>query len=147
MLIDQAEIVAVGGDGGNGCVSFRREKYVPRGGPNGGPGGDGGAVYLVADASLKGLNAFRFRRRFEAERGRHGEGSDRAGHDGKDLRIKVPPGTVVRDADGTPLADLSRAGDTVMVAAGGRGGRCDAALATPAYPAPRAGQPGAFAWQ
>src|SRR3989449_10896706 len=110
MLIDQAEIVVAGGDGGNGCVSFRREKYVPRGGPNGGPGGDGGAVYLGADASLKGLNAFRFRRRFEAERGRHGGGGDRAGDDGKDLRVKGPPGTVVRDGGGTPVADPARAG-------------------------------------
>src|SRR2546428_3425785 len=143
MLIDQAEIVVVGGDGGNGCVSFRREKYVPRGGPNGGPGGDGGAVYLVADASLKGLNAFRFRRRFEAERGRHGEGSDRAGHDGKDLRIKVPPGTVVRDAEGTILADLSRAGDVVLVAAGGRGGRGHAGFAPPPPQGPPGARPGA----
>jgi len=142
MLIDQAEIVVAGGGGGNGCVSFRREKYVPRGGPNGGPGGDGGAVYLVADASLKGLNAFRFRRRFEAERGRHGEGSDRAGHDGKDLRIKVPPGTVVRDAEGTILADLSRAGDVVLVAAGGRGGRGNAVFATSTHQAPREAEPG-----
>src|SRR3989442_13586320 len=142
MLIDQAEIVVAGWDGGNGCVSFRREKYVPRGGPNGGPGGDGGAVYLVADASLKGLNAFRFRRRFEAERGRHGEGSDRAGHDGKDLRIKVPPGTVVRDAEGTILADLSRAGDVVLVAAGGRGGGGNAPLGPPTALGPPGAAPG-----
>ncbi len=142
MLIDQAEIEVAGGNGGNGCVSFRREKYVPRGGPNGGPGGDGGSVHLVADASLKGLNAFRFKKRFEAERGRHGEGSDRAGHDGKDLHIKVPPGTVVRDGEGTLLADLSRAGDTVLVAAGGRGGRGNAAFATSTHQAPREAEPG-----
>src|SRR2546422_4491932 len=142
MLIDQAEIVVAGGNGGNGCVSFRREKYVPRGGPNGGPGGDGGSVHLVTDASLKGLNAFRFKKRFEAERGRHGEGSDRAGHDGQDLHIKVPPGTVVRDAEGTILADLSRAGDVVLVAAGGRGGRGDAVFAPPTHHAPRDAPPG-----
>ena len=142
MLIDQAEIVVVGGDGGNGCVSFRREKYVPRGGPNGGPGGDGGAVYLVADASLKGLNTFRFRKRFEAMRGRHGQGSDRAGHGGEDLHIRVPPGTVVRDEAGTILADLSRAGDTVLVAEGGRGGRGNAAFATSTHQAPREAEPG-----
>jgi GTP-binding protein len=130
MLIDQATIVVAGGRGGNGCVSFRREKFVPRGGPNGGPGGDGGSVYLVADPSLKGLNAFRYKRRFEAERGRHGEGSDRAGHGGEDLHIKVPPGTTVRDEHGTLLADLSHLGDVVRVAAGGRGGRGNADFAT-----------------
>jgi len=142
MLIDQAVIVVVGGDGGNGCVSFRREKYVPRGGPNGGPGGDGGSVYLVADASLKGLNSFRFRKRFAATRGRHGQGSDRAGHGGDDLRIRVPPGTVVRDEAGTLLADLSSAGDEVLVAAGGRGGRGNAAFATSTHQAPREAEPG-----
>src|SRR3989454_3122500 len=143
MLIDQAEIVVVGGDGGNGCVSFRREKYVPRGGPNGGPGGDGGSVFMVADPSLKGLNAFRYKRRFEAERGRHGEGSDRAGRGGEDLYIKVPPGTMVRDESGMLLADLSRTGDVVRVAAGGRGGRGNAAFATSTHPAPREAEPGA----
>ena len=142
MLIDQAEIVVVGGHGGNGCVSFRREKFVPRGGPNGGPGGDGGSVYLVADASLKGLNAFRFQRRFEADRGRHGEGSDRAGHDGDDLSIRVPPGTVVRDQSGSVVADLAAAGARVLVARGGRGGRGNAAFATSTHQAPREAEPG-----
>ena len=142
MLIDQAEIVVVGGRGGKGCVSFRREKFVPRGGPNGGPGGDGGSVFLAADPSLKGLNAFRYKKRFEAERGRHGEGSDRAGHDGQDLHIKVPPGTVVRDEDGTIFADLSCPGDVVPVAAGGRGGRGNAAFATSTHQAPREAEPG-----
>ncbi len=143
MLIDQAEIVVAGGRGGNGCVSFRREKYVPRGGPNGGPGGDGGSVYMTADPSLKGLNAFRYKRRYEADRGRHGEGSDRAGHDGDDLRIKVPPGTTVRDGSGALLADLSHQGDEVLVAAGGRGGRGNAAFATSTHQAPRESEPGA----
>ena len=142
MLIDQAEIVVAGGRGGNGCVSFRREKYVPRGGPNGGPGGDGGSVYLIADASLKGLNSFRYTRRYDADRGRHGEGSDRAGHDGADLKIKVPPGTVVKDADGALLGDLSHPGDVLLVAAGGRGGRGNAAFATSTHQAPREAEPG-----
>jgi len=141
MLIDQAEIEVAGGDGGNGCVSFRREKYVPRGGPNGGPGGDGGSIFLVADASLKGLNAFRYRKRFDAARGRHGEGSDRAGHDGEDLHIKVPPGTVVRDGDSL-LADLDRQGATVVVVNGGRGGRGNAAFSTSTHQAPREAEPG-----
>jgi len=142
MLIDQATIVVAGGRGGNGCVSFRREKYVPRGGPNGGPGGDGGSVFVVADPSLKGLNAFRYKRRFEAERGRHGEGNDRAGHGGDDLYIKVPPGTMVRDESGMLLADLPRTGDVVRVAAGGRGGRGNAAFATSTHQAPREAEPG-----
>jgi GTPase len=143
MLIDQATIEVAGGRGGNGCVSFRREKYVPRGGPNGGPGGDGGSVYIVADPSLKGLNAFRYKKRFEAERGRHGEGSDRAGHDGEDLYIKVPPGTVVRAESGDLVADLAHPGDVIRVAQGGRGGRGNAAFATSTHQAPREAEPGA----
>jgi len=142
MLIDQAEIVVAGGHGGNGCVSFRREKFVPRGGPNGGPGGDGGSVHLVADASLRGLNAFRFQHRFEADRGRHGEGSDRAGRDGTDREIKVPPGTVVRDESGAVIADLATPGARVLVARGGRGGRGNAAFATSTHQAPREAEPG-----
>jgi len=142
VLIDQAAIVVIGGHGGNGCVSFRREKFVPRGGPNGGPGGDGGSVYLVSDPSLKGLNAFRYRRRFEADRGRHGEGSDRAGHDGEDLYIKVPPGTVVLDENQAVLADLAAHGARVLVARGGRGGRGNASFATPTHQAPREAEPG-----
>src|SRR5713226_3474542 len=118
MLIDQARITVTGGPGGNGCVSFRREKFVPRGGPDGGPGGDGGSVYLESDRSLKGLNAFRYKKRFVADRGRHGEGSGRAGRDGKDLVIKVPPGTQVLDQTGTAvIADLVALENRVIVAA------------------------------
>ena len=145
MLVDHAKITVVGGAGGNGCVSFRREKYVPHGGPDGGPGGDGGSVDLLADASLKGLNAFRFNKRFAAGRGRHGEGSDRAGRSGDDLVIKVPPGTVVFDEAGRPIADLKAAGDRVRVAAGGRGGRGNTAFKSATHQAPReaeAGEPG-----
>ncbi len=143
MLVDQATITVIGGRGGNGCVSFRREKYVPRGGPDGGPGGDGGSVFLAADPSLKGLNAFRYKRRFVADRGRHGEGSGRAGRDGEDLVIKVPPGTLVLDAGGaTVVADLVAAGSRVLVAAGGRGGRGNSAFATSTHQAPRESEPG-----
>jgi GTP-binding protein len=143
MLVDQARIVVTGGAGGNGCVSFRREKYVPRGGPDGGPGGDGGSVFLVADPSVKALNAFRYKKRFAAQRGRHGEGSDRAGRSGRDLEIRVPPGTVVLDADGASvIADLLRQGDRVRVAAGGRGGRGNAAFATSTHQAPRRAEDG-----
>ncbi|HEU4401958.1 MAG TPA: GTPase ObgE [Candidatus Polarisedimenticolia bacterium] len=143
MFTDEATISVIGGNGGNGCVSFRREKYVPRGGPDGGPGGDGGSVHLVADRSLKALNAFRFKKRFAAERGRHGEGSGRAGRDGRDLEIHVPPGTVVYEEDGTMLvADLLQEGDRVLVARGGRGGRGNAAFATPTHQTPRRAEPG-----
>ena len=143
MFVDQARILVLGGRGGDGCVSFRREKYVPRGGPNGGAGGDGGSVYLVADRSLKALNTFRYRKRFAAERGRHGEGSDRTGRDGRDLILKVPPGTVVLSEDGAMVqADLTEEGARVRVAAGGRGGRGNAAFATPTHRAPREAEPG-----
>jgi GTP-binding protein len=142
MLVDQARITVIGGSGGNGCVSFRREKYVPHGGPNGGPGGDGGSVYLVADHSLKALNAFRFNVRFAAPRGRHGEGSDRAGRSGEDLDLKVPPGTVVFDEDGMLVADLKAAGDRVRVAAGGRGGRGNTSFKSSTHQAPRECEPG-----
>jgi GTP-binding protein len=144
MFVDQANILVIGGKGGDGCVSFRREKYVPRGGPNGGPGGDGGSVDLVADPSVKALNSFRFKRRFAAERGRHGEGSNRAGRDGDDLLIRVPPGTLVREQGGGPvIADLVAPGSRVRVASGGRGGRGNASFATSTHQAPREWEPGA----
>jgi GTP-binding protein len=143
MFADQARIVAVGGPGGNGCVSFRREKYVPRGGPDGGRGGNGGSVFLVADRSLKALNFFRYRRRFIADRGRHGEGSGRAGRDGHDLVLKVPPGTVLLEEDGrTVVGDLLNEGDRICVARGGRGGRGNESFATPTHQAPREAEPG-----
>jgi GTP-binding protein len=146
MFVDQARIVVRGGSGGNGCVSFRREKFVPRGGPDGGPGGDGGDVFVVADRSLKGLNSLRFGRIWAADRGRHGEGSNRAGKDGGDLVVRVPPGTVVLTGDGVEvLADLVHAGDRFLAAAGGRGGRGNASFATSTHQAPReseAGTPG-----
>ena len=94
MFIDEAVIEAVAGDGGNGCVAFRREKYVPRGGPSGGDGGDGGSVWLVGQSQLNTLHHLRFRSRMAAERGRHGEGSDRTGRRGKSLEIPVPLGTM-----------------------------------------------------
>jgi len=144
MLVDQARIVVRGGAGGNGCVSFRREKFVPRGGPDGGQGGDGGDVWLLADPSLKGLNAFRYRRSWEADRGRHGEGSNRAGRDGEDLVVRVPPGTVVLTPDDRSLlADLVREGDRYLAAEGGRGGRGNSSFATSTHQAPRESEPGA----
>jgi GTPase len=146
MFVDQARIVVRGGPGGNGCVSFRREKFVPRGGPDGGPGGDGGSVWLVADPSLKALNAFRYVRTYAADRGRHGEGSGRAGRDGEDLIVRVPPGTVVLDPeDGSLLSDLLHEGDRYLAAKGGRGGRGNASFATSTHQTPREceeGRPG-----
>ncbi len=122
-FVDEVTIEVQAGAGGDGCVSFRREKYLPKGGPDGGDGGDGGSVYLVADPSLNTLVDFRHSRRFRAERGQHGMGANRTGRSGEDLRIRVPVGTVVRDADtGELLGDLVRPGQTLLVARGGRRG-------------------------
>lgn len=143
MFVDQARIVVRGGAGGNGCVSFRREKFVPRGGPDGGQGGNGGTVWLLADASLKALNSFRFVHTYDAERGRHGEGSNCTGRDGQDRIVRVPPGTVVLAEDKvTVLADLLHEGDRFKAAQGGRGGRGNSSFATSTHQAPRESEPG-----
>ncbi|MGE5345239.1 MAG: GTPase ObgE [Acidithiobacillales bacterium] len=143
MFIDEARIHVAAGDGGNGCVAFRREKSVPRGGPSGGDGGDGGSVTFVADGNLNTLYAFRFNKRFVAGRGGHGKGSNRHGANGKPLEITVPLGTVVIDAaTGEQLGDLTVDGQTLLVAAGGRGGRGNARFATSTNRAPRRADPG-----
>ncbi len=146
MFVDEAVITVAGGNGGDGCVSFRRERRVPRGGPDGGDGGDGGSVILRADPSVNTLLAYRYQPSFRAERGRHGEGSSRAGRAGEDLVLAVPVGTVVHEvASEVVLADLSEPGRQVVVARGGRGGRGNARFAGPAERAPRRrerGQPG-----
>lgn len=145
-LVDEAVVEVQAGDGGNGVISFRREKYVPRGGPDGGDGGRGGHVYLEADPRLFTLLDFRYRRHFRAGRGGHGSGARKKGADGDDVVIRVPVGTVVYDADtGERLADLDTPGARVRVARGGRGGRGNARFVTPARQAPRiaeAGDPG-----
>ena len=150
MFFDEAKIYVKGGDGGNGCVSFRREKYVPFGGPNGGDGGKGGDVYLVVNPHLNTLVAFKRQRHFKAQRGGHGRGKNQTGRSGEDLVIEVPPGTVVRDAKtGEFIADLTEPGQKVLVARGGRGGRGNAAFATPTNQAPRIaerGEPGQERW-
>jgi GTP-binding protein len=143
MFIDEARIHVAAGDGGNGCVAFRREKSVPRGGPSGGDGGNGGSVTLVADVNLNTLYAFRFNKRFVAGRGGHGKGSNRHGANGKSLEVTVPLGTVVTDAATEEiLGDLTVDGQTLLVAAGGRGGRGNARFATSTTRAPRRADPG-----
>ncbi len=145
-MIDRARIWVKAGDGGNGCVSFRREKFVPRGGPDGGNGGRGGDVYLVADAHSRTLYGVARQHRFEAERGQHGRGGGMDGRKGSDRYIRVPVGTQVRriEADGslTWVGDLDRPGKTLLVARGGRGGLGNAAFATPTRRAPRIAQRG-----
>jgi len=146
MFIDQAHITVRGGGGGHGCVSFRREKYVPRGGPDGGDGGDGGSVVLVADENINTLLTFRRRRKFEAPRGAHGRGSTKHGRSGGDIRVLVPVGTIVRErSSGRQMADLVHPGQDIVAARGGRGGRGNAHFATATHQAPREaekGQPG-----
>src|SRR3984893_3539553 len=139
--IDEARIWVKAGDGGNGVVSFRREKFVPFGGPDGGDGGRGGSIYLVARAGISTLLEFARRRNFPAESGGHGRGARQHGKAGEDLIVAVPPGTQVRAQDGLS-ADLLHAGDTVMVARGGRGGLGNTHFATSTQRAPRIAQKG-----
>ncbi|MEA2599192.1 MAG: GTPase [Acidobacteriota bacterium] len=143
IFLDEAAIHVRAGRGGNGIMAFRREKFVPRGGPSGGDGGHGGSVYLVGHANRNTLYHLRFASLYAAERGRHGEGSNKTGRDGDDLEVAVPLGTVVYDAEtderlGEVLAD----GERLLVAAGGRGGRGNARFATATNQAPRRADPG-----
>lgn len=138
VFVDEAMLYVKAGDGGNGAKSFRREKYVPHGGPDGGDGGRGGDVILEVDEGLSTLVDFRYKSHFRAPSGQHGSGSKRHGRDGDPLIIRVPPGTVVRDADsGRLLADLVEPGQRVVVALGGRGGRGNARFATSTRQAPQ----------
>ena len=142
-FIDEATITVRSGDGGRGCVSFRREKYVPRGGPDGGNGGNGGSVILEVSPNLFTLLDFRYRRVFKAKRGQHGMGKNMHGKNGPDLVIPVPPGTMVHDGEtGELLADLTKEGDTLRAAKGGRGGRGNTSFATSTNQAPDTAQPG-----
>ncbi|MEZ5403951.1 MAG: GTPase ObgE [Bryobacteraceae bacterium] len=137
MFIDEVRIQVKAGDGGNGCLAFRREKYVPRGGPSGGDGGKGGDVVLVANQHYNTLLHFRFNPEHKAERGRHGEGSMRTGRDGRPVELPVPVGTVVYDEDsGELVADFTAHGERVVVAHGGRGGRGNIHFAKPWRQAP-----------
>jgi GTPase len=143
MFVDYAVIQIAAGTGGSGAEAFRRETGVPRGGPSGGDGGKGGSVFLRADPQLATLLDFRYQQHYRAERGQHGQGKNRTGRDGEDLVLRVPVGTVVRDADtGDLLGELVDAGEEIMVARGGRGGRGNAAFATATRQAPTHWEPG-----
>jgi len=138
VFVDEAKIYVKAGNGGNGCVAFRREKYVPRGGPSGGDGGNGGNVYLEANPNDNTLLRYRYNREFKAGRGRHGEGSNRTGHSAEDLILQVPVGTLAfDDQNGQTIADLDAPGQRVLVAHGGRGGRGNQHFAKPWHQAPR----------
>jgi GTPase len=145
MFVDEVEIHVAAGHGGRGAMSFRREKFVPRGGPNGGDGGPGGSVYIVASPNLNTLLNFRFQKLFEAERGAHGEGSNRTGRTGADIELAVPVGTTVYERRGeefVQVADLTEEGQRVLIAKGGLGGHGNASYATSTNRAPRRTQPG-----
>jgi len=143
MFIDEVRILVKAGDGGNGCLAFRREKYVPRGGPSGGDGGRGGDVIMVASQQANTLLHFRFNPEHKAERGRHGEGSQRTGADGQTIEVKVPVGTVVYDEmTGERLYDFTHADERFTVARGGKGGRGNQHFATSTHQAPTEHEPG-----
>lgn len=148
MLVDEVKITVKAGDGGNGCLAFRREKYVPRGGPSGGDGGRGGDVFMVATVHRNTLLHFRFNPEYTAQRGRHGEGSNRTGHEGESLTIQVPVGTVVFDVEtGGQLFDFTEDGQKWLAAKAGRGGRGNARFTSSTHQAPTEhedGKPGEF---
>ncbi len=146
MFIDEATIRVKAGDGGNGCLAFRREKFVPRGGPSGGDGGKGGDVIMESSERHNTLVHFRFNPEYKAERGRHGEGSNKTGREGDDITLKVPVGTIVYDEEtGDKVWDFSRPDERIVIAHGGHGGRGNARFATSTHQAPREheeGRPG-----
>jgi GTP-binding protein len=143
MFIDEARITVQAGDGGHGCIAFRREKFVPRGGPSGGDGGSGGDIYMIADSQENTLLKFRYKHVFKAGRGQHGQGSNRHGKNGGDLEISVPLGTVVSDEETEEvLHDFTTAGERILIAAGGRGGHGNAHFASSVNRAPSRAQDG-----
>ncbi|HEY2381198.1 MAG TPA: GTPase ObgE [Terriglobia bacterium] len=144
MFIDEAKITVRAGDGGHGCIAFRREKSVPRGGPSGGDGGNGGSIYLVTNSHENTLLKFRYNHMFRADRGRHGEGSTRHGRNGDDLEVTVPVGTVVYDDEtGEILHDFTQPQERVLIAHGGRGGHGNAHYVSSVNRVPRKAQDGA----
>lgn len=142
-FIDEAKIYVKAGNGGRGCVSFRREKYVPKGGPNGGDGGDGGDVIIIGDKRLSSLLDFKYKKNYIAERGQHGKGSNWHGRNGKTIIIHVPVGTVIKDAEsGEIIEDITSDGQKILLAKGGRGGKGNAHFVSSTYQAPKFAQPG-----
>lgn len=143
MFIDEARIYIKAGDGGKGCISFRREKNIPMGGPDGGDGGKGGSIYLVADENSDNLAGLYYHPHFKAKRGQHGQGSNKTGRNADDIEIKVPAGTLVRDKlTGEIMCDLVEHGQKELVAEGGRGGRGNARFVTSTFQAPRIAEDG-----
>ncbi len=143
MFVDRVTIELIAGKGGDGCLSFRREKYVPRGGPDGGDGGDGGSIQIMAEAGVDSLTALSHRKFWKADRGHHGSGSNRRGKDDKDVIIKVPPGTIIVDAEhGFVIKDLVEDGDAFVAAKGGKGGKGNARFKSSVNQVPREWTPG-----
>lgn len=143
MFVDQAKIFVKAGNGGNGCISFRREKYVPKGGPDGGDGGNGGDIVCKVDKHLHTLLDFKYRQHFKAGNGKHGQGAKKKGGRGRDLIIKVPAGTIIKKLDsGEILADLVKHNQKIILAKGGKGGRGNARFVTSTNQAPRKYEPG-----
>ncbi len=137
MLIDEVKLIVESGTGGSGCCSFRREKFVPKGGPDGGDGGDGGDVIFLVDDQLSTLRDLRYRHHIKADRGDHGQGKNKTGKRGRHAEIRVPPGTLVKDVDGVTLYDLVSPGERKILLKGGRGGRGNARFASSRHQAPR----------
>ncbi len=142
-FLDEATIQVTAGTGGSGCMSFRRETFVPKGGPDGGDGGHGGSIYVRVNAQMSTLLDYQYRNHWKAERAQHGKGSNKTGRSSDDVYLPVPPGTVIQDADtGEVLGELVEPDETLRVARGGRGGRGNARFATPTHQAPREWEPG-----
>ncbi len=145
MFVDEVDIQVTAGDGGRGCLSFRREKFIPRGGPDGGDGGNGGSIFLVASSHVNTLIKYRFHPEYRARKGSHGEGSNRTGRNGIDIELEVPTGTTVLEQineDYHQLVDLTKVGQRALIARGGKGGRGNARFATSTNQAPRRTEPG-----
>jgi GTP-binding protein len=142
-FIDEAKIKIIAGHGGRGCVSFRREKFVPRGGPDGGDGGKGGSVVFVSSSNLSTLQDFRFKRSYQAENGQHGSGRNKAGRDGEDIEVLIPVGTVIKDAETNEIVfDFAEDGQRWIAAKGGRGGKGNTHFVSAVFQAPKFAQPG-----
>jgi len=145
MFVDEVDIQVTAGDGGRGCLSFRREKFIPRGGPDGGDGGNGGSIFLVASSHVNTLIKYHFHPEYRARKGSHGEGSNRTGRNGIDIELEVPTGTTVLEQineDYHQLVDLTKVGQRALIARGGKGGRGNARFATSTNQAPRRTEPG-----